>query len=114
MATRYDKNKIITTDVNNLNLKDIIDNRLKKSITHYNTTNLRYPTVEEIQTFTIIKYTWKSNDRYWKLSSEFYGDPKYWWVIAWYNKKPIEATIQLGQQISIPLPLINVLGAMTR
>ena len=114
MATRYDKSKTLITDTNNPSLKEVVESRLVDSVTHYNTTKLRYPTVGEIQNFTIVKYTWKSNDRYWKLSNEYYGDPKYWWIIAWFNKKPVEAMINLGEQVSIPLPLIDVLGAVTR
>jgi nucleoid-associated protein YgaU len=114
MATRYDKSKTLVTDTNNPSLKDVVENRMVDSISHYNTSKLRYPTSQEIQSFTVVKYTWKSNDRYWKVSNQFYGDPKYWWVIAWFNKKPIEAMIQLGEQISVPLPLSDVLGAMTR
>lgn len=114
MATRYTNSELLLSSTQDITLKEVIEDRGLKTIQHYNTANLRYPTTEEINSFVIVKHTWKSSDKFWKLSSTYYGDPKYWWVIAWYNKKPIEATIQLGQQISIPLPLINVLGAMTR
>jgi len=113
MATRYQANQLLTTNDSEPSLKDIIEKRNIKFITHYETSKLKYPTVEQIQRFTIINHIWKFNDRYWKLSSTYYGDPKYWWVIAWYNKKPIEASLQLGDKLYIPTPLSEVLEAIT-
>jgi nucleoid-associated protein YgaU len=114
MANRYERNKIITSNLNDLSLKEVIESRSVKSISHFNTSNLKFPTIEQISSFRIVKYTWKSNDKYWKLSTQFYGDPKYWWVIAWFNKKPLESMINMEEQISIPLPLIDVLEAVIR
>lgn len=110
MATRYDTSSknIINNNVEQFN--DILDERNVKSITHYSTLSLKFPTSEQVQNLTIKKHTWKSNDRYWKLSKLYYGDEKYWWVIAWFNRKPIEAMLSLGDQVSIPLPLSDVLG----
>jgi len=113
MATRYDSSKQVISKNDNGGLKDIIDRRNVTSITHFDTAKLKYPSVEQIKNFNIVKYVWKHNDRYWKLANEYYGDSKYWWVIAWYNRKPIEATLVIGQQISIPLPLSDVLEAIT-
>jgi len=111
MASRYSGN--ITRNTNTSNgesLKEVIESRGFSSITHYRINNLKYPSVEQIENLTIIKHVWKSNDRYWKLSERYYGDPKYWWIIAWFNKKPIEATLTLGEYVSIPQPLSDVLG----
>ena len=56
------------------------------------------------------KHVWKTGDRYYKLSKQYYGDPTYWWLIAWYNQKPTEADIDLGDIIYIPLPFEKILG----
>lgn len=110
MATRYSGNNSKTTTINNYSLKDIIENRGLNSITHYNINTLKYPTVQQIQNLLIIKHIWTSKDKYWKLSEQYYGDSKYWWVIAWYNKKPIESMISVGDYVSIPHPLSDILG----
>ena len=110
MATRYDttSKNVINNNVEQFN--DILDERNVKSITHYNTLSLNFPTSQQIQSLSITKHTWKSNDRYWKLSKLYYGDEKYWWVIAWFNKKPIEVMVNVGDQVSVPLPLSDLLG----
>ncbi len=52
---------------------------------------------------------WRLGDRYWKLASENYGNAKYWWVIAWFNKKPTEQHVKLGETVLVPLFLDEVL-----
>ncbi len=110
MATRYSGNQIISNSIDDSSLKQIIESRGRKSIDHYVTANLVYPTVEEIKSLNIINHTWKLGDKYWKLSSIYYGNPKYWWVIAWFNKKPIEASISVGEIVQIPQPLGELLS----
>jgi len=110
MATRYSGNSLLTTSTDNNSLKDVIESRARKFIDHYSTANLIYPTVEQIQTLNFINHTWKAGDKYWKLSSTYYGSPKYWWIIAWYNKKPIEASLAVGDTLQIPQPLGDLLG----
>jgi len=110
MATRYDTSSKNTINNTIEQFNEILEKRNVKSINHYNTLSLKYPTVEQIKTLSIKKHVWKENDRFWKLSKLYYGDEKYWWVIAWYNKKPIEALVTIGDQLSIPLPLSDLLG----
>lgn len=110
MATRYSGNALTSTSTDNNSLKEVIESRGRKFIDHYSTANLVYPTVEQIQTLNFINHTWKAGDKYWKLSSTYYGSPKYWWIIAWYNKKPIEASLNVGDTLQIPQPLGDLLG----
>ena len=51
-------------------------------------------------------------DRYHKLAEAYYGDATYWWVIAWFNKKPTESHISPGDVIRIPTSLGSILSAM--
>ena len=51
-------------------------------------------------------------DRYYKLAASFYGDARYWWIIAWFNKKPTESHIKVGDIIRIPTSLGDILAAM--
>lgn len=113
MSNRYPKSKTVITTIDEPQLKNLLDNRGLKNITHYTTPEIKYPDIESIKTFDIIKHTWKFEDRYWKLSYEYYGNPKYWWIIALYNKKPIEAMNNVGDIVRIPQPLSDVLGAIS-
>lgn len=111
MATRYDGLSTKTTSIQNSEtMREVLDNRGLNNITHYNTKTLNTITANEIRSLTSNSYYWSYGDRYWKLSAKFYGDPKYWWVIAWYNKKPTEAMLNIGDQILIPFPLDRILG----
>ena len=65
-------------------------------------------TPQQKRSLSEYKHIWKSGDRYYKLAVEHYGNPSYWWVIAYYNNKPTEASVSLGDTIIIPKPL-NIL-----
>jgi hypothetical protein len=54
-------------------------------------------------------HVWKTGDRYFKLSSQYYGRPDLWWIIAFYNQKPTEGHVKRGELIKIPLPIEQVL-----
>ena len=53
---------------------------------------------------------WKRGDSFQKLAANFYGDSRYWWVIAWYNYTPTEAHVRYGSSIDVPFPLDRVLA----
>ena len=46
------------------------------------------------------------------LANKFYKNPRYWWVIAWWNSYPTEAEIPLGARLAIPLSLEDALSAL--
>ena len=70
---------------------------------------LTFPTLEEETDFEIVTKVWSQGDRFYKMASTYYNSPQYWWVIAFYNKKPTEQHVNLGDIIEIPLPLDLVL-----
>lgn len=74
-------------------------------IKQYPTLNLKYPTAEQIQKYTIQFETWATGQRLYKLANKYYGDPQYWWIISFFNKKPTEQHFNIGDTIQIPLPL---------
>lgn len=108
MTSRYDNRRIIRNDSENYD--NIFEDRGVNSIAQYNTGTLRYPTVNQIKTLTRVQHIWRVGDRYYKLAAGFYGDPKYWWVIAHYNKRPTEADCTVGDVIYIPTPLEKILN----
>jgi hypothetical protein len=74
---------------------------------------LSYPNQEIYDRIETIAITWKVGDRFYKLSSKYYNNPEYWWVIAWFNKKPTEQHVQLGETILVPLfldELLSIIG----
>ena len=81
----------------------------KTVLRHYETQELFYPTREEIRALDFSNHLWKLGDRYYKLAHHYYGDSKYWWAIAFFNKKPTEQHIKIGDLIKIPMPLRDVL-----
>ena len=78
-------------------------------IVHFATPTLRHPTVSEMARLTRQQHVWKLGDRYYKLAHKHYGNSKYWWIIAWFNKRPTESHLNLGDTIYIPSPLEDIL-----
>ena len=107
IISRFIKRTIITNE--DRSYKSKMDKRNVTKIEHYDTAILGYPTDEEIQGLKIVNVVWSRGNTYYKLASSFYGDPELWWIIGWFNKKPIETEVQFGDIISIPLPLEEVL-----
>ena len=96
-----------------LNKNKLYDETFKKRgvkyIKHYRTPNLRFPTEKELKKIDSVEHIWKLGDRYEKLAFESYGDSKYWWVIASFNKKPTESFNNPGDVIKIPINLSDAL-----
>ena len=78
--------------------------------THYGFPEFHQMTNEEVASLTTVGHIWTVGDRYYKLAYEFYGNAEYWWIIAWFNEKPTDAHLDLGDPVYIPMPLEEVLG----
>ena len=74
------------------------------------TNELTYPSFEELKELRTVDVFWGLGHRFYKLANQYYGDPQYWWVIAYFNKAPTEHHVQVGDRIQIPLPLEEVLN----
>lgn len=113
MASRYinaTKKTIYLQQENNETLSDLLIKRNVNQISFYQTTKLKDLTNEQISFLNFEEHIWKHNDKFWKLSSQYYNNPSYWWIIAWFNQTPTEAHIKLGEVIYIPTPLTTILG----
>jgi hypothetical protein len=110
MSSRYKSRRIVIND------SEIYEEHFKKRdvryINQFKTPRLKHLTAAQRTGLTRIKHVWKLGDRYWKLAAEHYGNPKYWWVIAWYNQRPTENMLNLGNTIIIPKPLEVVLESL--
>lgn len=54
-------------------------------------------------------HIFKTGDKLSKIAYEYYGDPKLWWVLAWFNSKPTDFHCRIGDTIEVPKPLDEVL-----
>jgi len=102
--------KNTTVKINDLELykKQRKERGIPGGLTQYNLTHLPRLTIEEVSTIKSVGHIWKTGDRLYKLASEYYNDPTLWWIIAWYNNKPTEGHLKMGELIQIPLPLEHV------
>lgn len=107
MPTRYEDSEL-AVNTNEIYQKALQERNVKK-INQYRTQTLKYPSEEERAELVIGRHVWSATDKFWRLSEKFYGDPQYWWVIAFYNKKPTELDVESGEIIFIPTPLDQVL-----
>ena len=107
---RYVDKKVLQNDEEIY--EEALEERGVPHIRHYGTANLRHPTPEERAKLERVGHVWSVGDRFYKLAHKYYGDSRYWWVIAWYNKKPTESHLSTGDVIKVPLPLYKVLGFM--
>lgn len=106
MSARYGGRMIFKT--RNPLYQDDLKKRGLKYFRFYET-----PRFEELSEFDMseiedVGHVWSLGDRYYKLAHKFYGDPEVWWIIAWYNGKPTEAHLEIGDVINIPTPLWKV------
>jgi nucleoid-associated protein YgaU len=107
---RYNKTRILKNS--NEYYKSLIRSRNVKIIRQYATPILYNPTVADRRKVKTTSHIWKYGDRLYKLAHQFYGDERYWWVIAWYNGYPTEAHIDTGRIIYIPLNIEQALKAL--
>tara|TARA_R100000664_G_C2757374_1_gene145586 strand:+ start:1598 stop:1936 length:339 start_codon:yes stop_codon:yes gene_type:complete len=108
MASRYDN---VDKFINDSGVyRNIFKDRGVQRVQQYGTRELKYPTVRQIRQLKLITYTWRYGDRYYNLSDRYYGQPKMWWVIAFFNQKPAESMLRYGDIIYIPTPIERVLS----
>ena len=105
---RYKNQQLFFND-ENLYRRYLKETRGVSQIRQYNTPKFSDVTAEEIRNLKTVAHIWTTGDRYFKLASEYYGDPEMWWVIAFYNQKPTEFHLKLGDVIYIPTPLESIL-----
>jgi|TARA_A100000164_G_C21829549_1_gene734567 nucleoid-associated protein YgaU len=83
-----------------------------KGIKQFQTVKIHNPGISVRSRLETVRHVWTFGDRYYNLAQQYYGDPNYWWVIAWYNGRPTEADVSPGDIITIPVDLENALAAV--
>ena len=66
---------------------------------------------EDLEDFQVV---YKLGDRLYKFAHKYYGNPEYWWIIAWYNNKPTDSHFRIGDTVYIPKDLQVALRIATR
>ena len=59
---------------------------------------------------SISEHNFALGDSLSKIAFKEYGDPRLWWVLAWFNTKPTDLHCAIGDKIIIPFPLNEVLN----
>ena len=81
----------------------------KKALKHLETLQLNYPDFEELLSISTKEHLWRTGDRFYKLADYYYGDAGYWWIIAYFNKKPTDHHVKPGELVLVPTPLVDIL-----
>jgi nucleoid-associated protein YgaU len=109
------KNFTSETIINDIDFyTELRERRGVKQIEQFTTPRLRQPTVSDRLRLKTSTHIWKYGDRFYNLAHQYYGDVRYWWVIAWFNGIPTEAEANTGDVLEIPLDIseaLLVLGA---
>lgn len=108
--SRYNRRKTKKND--DVMYQDFFDKREVDFINHYTTPSFIEDQRFLITELNIIFHVWGLGDRLYKLAEQHYKDPSLWWVIAQFNKKPLESSFREGDTILIPLELEKTLRFM--
>jgi len=112
MTSRYDNRKIGRNSSEQY--KSLFKKRGIQFIRQYKTANISYPSPSEKAFLDSDTVIWRVGSRFYKLADQYYGDPTYWWLIAWYNQTPTEAHVEVGSTIEIPLPFERAMSIYMR
>jgi len=105
---RYKQIKTFNND-NELYKKLLIEKN-KLFINQYESLKLRALLESDYDQFDIKSHVWTQGDTFEKLSSLYYLNPRYWFILAYFNSKPTEFYVSNGETIYIPMPLQKVLN----
>jgi len=109
-VSRFNNRVIIDNNNNSYALSDILKRRGISYIEQFNTANLNYPEISQIANLDVRTEVWTVGTKYFKLAKDYYGSEEYWWIIAWYNLKPLETDFKPGDVVYIPTPLQDILS----
>lgn len=107
MASRYGNRKTSINDTNRY--RQILERRGANAVEQYTTPRFVYPPPEVRARIKTVNHVWTLGDHFYKLAHEYYGNPTYGWVIAFYNQYSTEELLEYGDIIRIPINLQEVL-----
>ena len=92
---------------------DLFRKRNVKKIKQYRTAQFMNVTDDVIKSIDAAEHTWTLGDSFASLAFKSYGDPRMWWVIAGFNRKPTESHVEIGDVIRIPVNLAEALQVVS-
>ena len=105
--SRYDNRKIISNRDDSI--RELLNERGINFAIHYTTPVFAQLTEKQVKKLKLLALVWNQYQKFYKLANEYYGDPKFWWIIAKFNNKPTEFHVNDGDILYIPLPLDTML-----
>jgi len=117
MPSRFQNRSVL----NNMAMKYMEYNAKKSSrnlgmgslaILQYDTAELYFPSSRQMRELEFDSYVWRQGDSLPTVAHSYYGDPNLWWIIAWFNKKPLPSDYKLGDVIDILLDYNEVYNFM--
>ncbi len=106
--SRYTRRQMFLNNDNNYRKAFFIDRDIEETF-QYDTPRISFPNDDMIANLTNVLMVWNSTDKLYNVSTQYYGSPEYWWVIAWYNGYTTEADVYPGDYLQIPLDLEKAL-----
>jgi hypothetical protein len=104
---RFD-NRIVFRNTSATYQEHFVDRNVNH-ISQFNTAEFRNLEPEDLGNIHVRRHIWKTGDKLFKLSHQSYGSTRLWWIISWFNQKPLESDFKIGEVIDIPFPLSDVL-----
>ena len=93
----------------------IYDEKFKQKglskISQLDTAHITFPSNQILASLSYDTRIWQMGDRPYNIAYDVYGDSRYWWVIAQFNKKPTDHHFKVGDVCYIPLNLEDVLNS---
>jgi hypothetical protein len=109
---RFD-NRVIFRNISTVYQETFVNKNLN-FINQFNTAEFRDLSSGDIASLNTRTHIWKTGDKFFKLAYDSYGTTKLWWIIPWFNQKPLESDIKHGEVIHIPFPLSDILELFYR
>lgn len=105
---------IKTVKNSDVDYKKVFDTRfgLSDFIVQKRRMGLKYPDFETMSSLVFTYEVWQIGSRLHKFSEKYYGSPTYWWIIGFYNKKPIDTSYEIGDIVKIPVSLEDAFFAL--
>lgn len=79
---------------------DFYEQRGVKSIKHNLLKNLNLSFNQEDYSYTL--HVWRKGDTMIRLANKYYNNFSFWYIIGYFNKKPVDSMYETGETIKIP------------
>jgi len=106
--SRYSNRSILRNSLSQY-AKQLSERNLR-FVDQYSTATLSFPSDDLLGRMQIDNEAWAVGSRFYKIADKHYGDSGLWWIIPWFNQKPLESDFVTGDVVLIPKPLNLVLS----